>query len=72
MNKRNNGGMMIERRKEHNDISFPFIVRIVNEQMFEHFIAHRLNTVKSCDYIYVMDKGSICECGTHQINLSFA
>lgn len=29
-------------------------------------IAHRLNTIKDCDYIYVMDKGNICECGTHQ------
>ncbi len=37
-----------------------------SETMTCIFIAHRLNTVKSCDYIYVMDKGSICECGTHQ------
>lgn len=28
-------------------------------------IAHRMNTIKNCDYIYVMDKGSVAEQGTH-------
>lgn len=29
-------------------------------------IAHRLSTVKNCDYIYVMDNGQIIESGTHE------
>ncbi|MEE1280761.1 MAG: peptidase domain-containing ABC transporter [Acutalibacteraceae bacterium] len=29
-------------------------------------IAHRLNTIKNCDYIYVMDKGKISQKGTHE------
>ena len=29
-------------------------------------IAHRLTTIKSCDYIYVMDKGTVAESGTHE------
>lgn len=33
-------------------------------------IAHRMNTIKNCDYIYVMDKGSVIEQGTHQSLLS--
>lgn len=37
-----------------------------SETMTCIIIAHRLNTIRSCDYIYVMDKGQICESGTHQ------
>jgi len=29
-------------------------------------IAHRLNTIKNCDYIYVMDKGKVAQWGTHE------
>lgn len=29
-------------------------------------IAHRLRTIKNCDYIYVVDKGQISEQGTHE------
>ena len=29
-------------------------------------IAHRLHTIKSCDIIYVMDRGKVIEQGTHQ------
>ena len=29
-------------------------------------IAHRLNTIKNCDRIVVMDHGTIAEQGTHQ------
>ena len=29
-------------------------------------IAHRLNTVKSCDFIYRLDKGKIIDRGTYR------
>ena len=29
-------------------------------------IAHRLSTVVDCDRIYLMNKGKIEECGTHE------
>ena len=28
-------------------------------------IAHRISTVKQCDQIYIMDKGSIVDSGTY-------
>lgn len=37
-----------------------------SETMTCIIIAHRMNTIKKCDYIYVMDKGSVIEQGTHQ------
>ena len=37
-----------------------------SENMTCIIIAHRLNTIKNCDYIYVMDKGQVAEEGTHE------
>lgn len=37
----------------------------LSENMTCIIIAHRLNTIRNCDYIYVMDKGRIAEQGTH-------
>ena len=37
-----------------------------SESMTTIFIAHRLSTIKSCDQIFVMDKGKIIERGTHE------
>ena len=34
-------------------------------------IAHRLNTIKNCDQIFVMDKGRIIENGTHKQLIDF-
>ena len=41
-----------------------------SEDMTWIIIAHRLHTIKSCDIIYVMDKGGVIESGTHQSLLS--
>lgn len=41
-----------------------------SENMTWIMIAHRLQTIKSCDVIYVMDKGKVIERGTHQALLS--
>lgn len=41
-------------------------VESFSDKMTCIIIAHRLNTIRNCDYIYVMDKGEIIEEGTHQ------
>lgn len=38
----------------------------LSDEMTCIIIAHRINTIKNCDYIYVMDKGQIVEEGTHE------
>ena len=39
---------------------------VKNRNVTTIIIAHRLSTVKSVDCIYVLDKGKICEFGTHK------
>ena len=41
------------------------LIDSLSEQITCIIIAHRLTTIKSCDYIYVMDKGTVAEEGTH-------
>lgn len=36
-----------------------------NDRITKIYIAHRLNTIKDCDTIFVMEKGQIVESGTH-------
>lgn len=37
-----------------------------SQNMTTIFIAHRLSTIKNSDRIFVMEKGKIIECGTHE------
>ncbi|MCM1227678.1 MAG: peptidase domain-containing ABC transporter [Clostridium sp.] len=46
--------------------SMKALIENFSDKMTCIIIAHRLNTIKNCDYIYVMDKGQIAEKGTHQ------
>lgn len=41
-------------------------IESISDQMTCIIIAHRIHTIRSCDYIYVMNKGKIVEQGTHQ------
>ena len=41
------------------------LIDSLSEQITCIIIAHRLTTIKSCDYMYVMDKGTVAEEGTH-------
>lgn len=46
--------------------SIKTIIENFSDKMTCIIIAHRLNTIRNCDYIYVMDKGQIIEEGTHE------
>lgn len=46
--------------------SIKSVIDNFSENMTCIIIAHRLNTIKNCDYIYVMDKGQVAEEGTHE------
>lgn len=42
------------------------IIETFSDTMTWIIIAHRMNIVKNCDYIYVMSEGKVIEQGTHQ------
>ncbi|MCX7842321.1 MAG: ATP-binding cassette domain-containing protein [Clostridia bacterium] len=46
------------------------ILEYLKGDVTQIIIAHRLNTVRYCDRVYVMDKGAIAEYGTHEELLS--
>lgn len=45
--------------------SIKAMIENFSDKMTCIIIAHRLNTIRNCDYIYVMDKGQVAEEGTH-------
>ena len=42
----------------------------LSENITTIIIAHRLNTIKDCDYIYIMEDGHVTEEGTHDSLMS--